>query len=79
MAVQKCKSHYITYSLETELNTVVDYLVMDYSSTSNPLQLVMMLFHNLIVAPPEPQSNLNSTYLSTRLMARKSPLAESSL
>lgn len=43
------------------------------------LSFVMKYFHNLIVAPPEPQSNLNSTYLSTRLMARKSPLAESSL
>lgn len=33
----------------------------------------------LITAPPEPQSNLNSTYLSTRLIARKSPLSASSL
>lgn len=32
-----------------------------------------------MTAPPEPQSNLNSTYLSTRFIARKSPLIASSL
>lgn len=40
---------------------------------------VKLIFWNLIVAPPVPQSNRNSTYLSTRLIARKSPLPASSL